>query len=53
MKYENAKNILPEKLLAEVQKYGAGKVIYIPKKSHITEGKSYIWEELLQLEVVN
>ena len=31
MKYENAKNILPEKLLAEVQKYAAGKVIYIPK----------------------
>ncbi|SFC88153.1 CD3324 family protein [Butyrivibrio sp. YAB3001] len=32
MKYENAKNILPEKLLEEVQKYAAGKVIYIPKK---------------------
>ncbi|WP_029231377.1 CD3324 family protein [Butyrivibrio sp. VCB2006] len=31
MKYENAKNILPEKLLEEVQKYAAGKVIYIPK----------------------
>ncbi|WP_197029589.1 CD3324 family protein [Butyrivibrio sp. AE3004] len=32
MKYENAKNILPEKLLEEVQKYAEGKVIYIPKK---------------------
>ena len=32
MKYENAKNILPEKLLEEVQKYAGGKVIYIPKK---------------------
>ncbi len=32
MKYENAKNILPEKLLKEVQKYAEGKVIYIPKQ---------------------
>ena len=31
MKYENAKNILPAKLLEEVQKYAEGKVIYIPK----------------------
>ena len=30
MKYENAKDILPEKLLKEVQKYAEGKVIYIP-----------------------
>ena len=31
MKYENAKDILPEKLLKEVQKYAEGKVIYIPR----------------------
>ena len=31
MKYENAKDILPEKLLEEVQKYVEGKVIYIPR----------------------
>ena len=31
MKYENAKDILPVKLLEEVQKYAEGKVIYIPK----------------------
>lgn len=31
MKYENAKDILPAKLLAEVQKYAEGKLIYIPK----------------------
>ena len=31
MKYENAKDILPEKLLEEVQKYAEGKVIYIPR----------------------
>ncbi len=32
MKYENAGDILPAKLLEEVQKYAAGKLIYIPKK---------------------
>jgi DNA-binding CsgD family transcriptional regulator len=31
MKYENAKDILPAKLLEEVQKYAAGRLIYIPK----------------------
>ena len=31
MKYENAKDILPEKLLEEIQKYAEGKVIYIPR----------------------
>ncbi len=33
MQYENAKDILPESLLAEVQKYAEGKAIYIPKRS--------------------
>ena len=32
MKYENAKDILPAKLLEEVQKYAEGKAIYIPKR---------------------
>ena len=32
MKYENAKDILPESLLKEVQKYAEGKAIYIPKR---------------------
>ena len=31
MKYENARDILPEKLLEEVRKYAEGKVIYIPR----------------------
>lgn len=31
MKYENAKDILPAGLLAQVQKYAEGKVIYVPK----------------------
>lgn len=30
MKYENGKDIFPEKLLKQIQKYAAGKVVYIP-----------------------
>lgn len=30
MKYENASDIIPEKLLIEIQKYAAGKLLYIP-----------------------
>ncbi|MHA7963164.1 CD3324 family protein [Paenibacillus sp. CAU 1782] len=30
MKYENARDILPEELFAEVQKYAAGKLLYFP-----------------------
>lgn len=30
MKYENAKNILPPELFSEVEKYAAGKLIYVP-----------------------
>ncbi len=33
MQYENAKDILPASLLAEVQKYAEGKAIYIPKRT--------------------
>ena len=33
MQYENAKDILPESLLNEVQKYAEGKAIYIPKRT--------------------
>jgi len=33
MQYENAKDILPESLLKEVQKYAEGKAIYIPKRT--------------------
>jgi Mor family transcriptional regulator len=31
MKYVNANNILPEKLIAEIQKYVQGETLYIPK----------------------
>ncbi len=33
MKYENAKNVLPPQLYAEVEKYAAGKLIYVPCSS--------------------
>ena len=33
MQYENARDILPASLLAEVQKYAEGKAIYIPKRT--------------------
>lgn len=38
MKYENAKDILPSELIAEIQKYAAGKLLYIPQKE---EAKSW------------
>lgn len=31
MKYVNANNILPEKLILEIQKYVQGEAVYIPK----------------------
>lgn len=30
MKYENANDVLPEELLREIQKYAAGKLLYVP-----------------------
>lgn len=30
MKYENGKDIFPERLLRQIQKYAAGKLVYIP-----------------------
>ena len=32
MKYENANNVLPPDLIRQVQKYAAGKLLYIPQK---------------------
>ncbi|MEK4852926.1 CD3324 family protein [Paenibacillus sp. FSL H7-0756] len=34
MNYENAGDILPEKLLQEVKKYAAGKLLYVPQDNH-------------------
>ncbi|MBQ8632845.1 MAG: hypothetical protein IJ420_04505, partial [Lachnospiraceae bacterium] len=41
MKYENAKELLPEALLKEVQKYAGGKLLYIP-----VENESKSWGEV-------
>ena len=38
MNYENAKDLLPDELLRQVQNYAAGKLLYIPIKE---EGKSW------------
>jgi len=38
MKYENAKEVLPEALLKEIQKYAGGKLLYIPVEN---EAKSW------------
>lgn len=34
MKYENGKDIFPERLLKQIQKYAAGKLVYIPSMDH-------------------
>lgn len=34
MKYVNANNVLPEKLITEIQKYVQGETLYIPKKEY-------------------
>ncbi|GAB6930533.1 hypothetical protein JCM10914A_45160 [Paenibacillus sp. JCM 10914] len=45
MKYENASDVIPEGLLKEVQKYAAGKLLYIPsgeeKKQHCHDISGY------------
>lgn len=39
MKYENAKNVLPQELLAELQRYVEGTCLYIPALQHRTKQK--------------
>lgn len=34
MKYKNAQDILPDKLLRELQKYAAGETLYIPSNEN-------------------
>lgn len=41
MKYENAKELLPEALLKEVQKYAGGKLLYVP-----VENETKSWGEV-------
>ncbi|SHJ90601.1 hypothetical protein SAMN02745248_01265 [Hathewaya proteolytica DSM 3090] len=39
MKYVNAKEVLPRKLLNEIQKYISGEMLYVPQP----EGKKNTW----------
>ncbi len=47
MKYENDKDIFPERLLKQIQKYAAGKLVYIPA----TENKKD-WAKEQDIEIV-
>ncbi len=40
MKYENGKDIFPERLLKQIQKYAAGKLVYIPSAEKKDWGES-------------
>ena len=42
MQYINAKDVLPPELLAEIQRYTAGTILYIPKQ----EEKRTLWGQL-------
>ncbi|GIP40582.1 hypothetical protein J31TS4_38620 [Paenibacillus sp. J31TS4] len=49
MNYENARDILPEELLKELQKYAAGKLLYIPSgEDRKAWGESSGYREQLQ-----
>lgn len=39
MKYRNASEILPDKLLKEIQKYTSGEAIYIPSDKNLKRKK--------------
>lgn len=38
MKYRNANDIFPDELLAEIQKYSSGELIYIPETAQVKKG---------------
>lgn len=48
MKYENASDIIPEKLLKEIQKYAAGKLLYIPTEDKRAWGEKSGYRDQLQ-----
>jgi hypothetical protein len=59
MKYVNANNILPEKLIMEIQKYIQGETIYIPmqegtyrKWGTLSGGRNSWINEMLLFEVL-
>lgn len=47
MKYENAKDIFPERLLKQIQKYAAGKLVYIPSNDKKDWGESTGYRDYL------
>ncbi len=47
MKYKNGKDIFPERLLKQIQKYAAGNLVYIPA----TENKKD-WAKEQDIEIV-
>lgn len=40
MKYENAKDLLPPDLLRQLQKYAAGKTLYVPSRGQVSWGET-------------
>ncbi|MGE7826972.1 CD3324 family protein [Paenibacillus sp. NPDC093718] len=48
MNYENASDIIPEKLLKEIQKYAAGKLLYIPTEDKRAWGEKSGYRNQLQ-----
>ena len=48
MKYENGKDIFPERLLKQIQKYVSGKLVYIPSRSE----KKTDWGEVFEVYAV-
>lgn len=51
MRYQKAENVLPEQLLAEVQKYADGVYLYIPRRADHRQswGNSTRYREELEL----
>ncbi|MBQ7360593.1 MAG: hypothetical protein IJW63_10935, partial [Lachnospiraceae bacterium] len=50
MKYENGKDIFPERLLRQIQKYAAGKLVYIPSSYETIRKIVYSKKEVFVME---
>lgn len=49
MGYKNSKEILPEELIAQIQKYVGGQNIYIPRKNKKSWGENTDTKQLLEI----
>lgn len=47
MKYKNAQDILPDKLLRELQQYISGGVLYVPVQIRKNHGESFRRPDIL------